>query len=86
MDNNRVALLQDMARLRAIISSEKTTPEQKEAAKKEKRDVTPPGFGRIAAQTAKQVIHQKIREAEKAKVLAHFRGDIFSSGFRPSPE
>jgi hypothetical protein len=32
---------------------------------KKKKDVTPPGFGRIAAQTAKQVIHQKIREAEK---------------------
>ena len=24
------------------------------------KDITPPGFGRIAAQTAKQVIHQKI--------------------------
>jgi N utilization substance protein A len=30
----------------------------------EKKEVTPPGFGRIAAQTAKQVIHQKIREVE----------------------
>ena len=29
----------------------------------ERKDVTPPGFGRIAAQTAKQVIHQKIRES-----------------------
>lgn len=36
-----------------------------EGKKKERKDVTPPGFGRIAAQTAKQVIHQKIREAEK---------------------
>ncbi len=36
------------------------------------RDVTPPGFGRIAAQTAKQVIHQKIREAEKSMVLQEF--------------
>lgn len=38
----------------------------------EKKDVTPPGFGRIAAQTAKQVIHQKIREAEKGAILGKF--------------
>ena len=37
----------------------------------ERKDVTPPGFGRIAAQTAKQVIHQKIREAEKGAILDH---------------
>lgn len=37
-----------------------------------KRDVTPPGFGRIAAQTAKQVIHQKIREAEKSTIMDEF--------------
>src|SRR3989338_9566706 len=34
------------------------------------KDITPPGFGRIAAQTAKQVILQKIREAEKKTVAA----------------
>src|SRR3990172_8537814 len=38
----------------------------------EKKDVTPPGFGRIAAQTAKQVIHQKIREAEKGAIMEEF--------------
>ncbi len=37
-----------------------------------KTDVTPPGFGRIAAQTAKQVIDQKIHEAEKESVVAEF--------------
>jgi N utilization substance protein A len=31
----------------------------------DKKDITPPGFGRIAAQTARQVVIQKIREAEK---------------------
>jgi N utilization substance protein A len=36
-------------------------------------DVTPPGFGRIAAQTAKQVILQKIREKEKEAVISDFR-------------
>ncbi|MGD8744476.1 MAG: NusA N-terminal domain-containing protein, partial [Candidatus Woesebacteria bacterium] len=44
----------------------------------EKKDVTPPGFGRIAAQTAKQVIHQKIREAEKDAILDEFSGRVGS--------
>ncbi len=44
----------------------------------EKKDVTPPGFGRIAAQTAKQVIHQKIREAERGAVITEFEGKIGS--------
>ena len=35
-------------------------------------DVTPAGFGRIAAQTAKQVILQKIRESEKNQIIADF--------------
>lgn len=39
---------------------------------KGEKDVTPPGFGRIATQTAKQVILQGIREAEKAAILAEF--------------
>lgn len=37
------------------------------------KDVTPPGFGRIAAQTAKQVILQKIREKEKEIILADYK-------------
>lgn len=43
---------------------------------KKRKDITPPGFGRIAAQTAKQVIHQKIREAEKGVVLDEFAGKV----------
>lgn len=39
---------------------------------KEGKDITPAGFGRIAAQTAKQVILQKIREAEKAAILSDY--------------
>lgn len=35
-------------------------------------DVTPPGFGRIAAQTARQVVLQKIREAEKSVIVAEY--------------
>ena len=37
------------------------------------KDVTPPGFGRIAAQTAKQVILQKIREKEKEAILTDYK-------------
>lgn len=39
-------------------------------------DVTPAGFGRIAAQTAKQVILQKIRESEKDQIIADFQDRI----------
>lgn len=37
------------------------------------KDLTPPGFGRIASQTAKQVILQKIREAEKESIANEYR-------------
>ncbi|SRR5258708_1663462 len=36
-------------------------------------DVTPPGFGRIAAQTAKQVILQKVREKEKEAIISDYK-------------
>lgn len=47
-----------------------------EGKEDEKKDVTPPGFGRIAAQTAKQVIHQKIREAEKGAIMGEYEERI----------
>ena len=43
---------------------------------KEGKDVTPTGFGRIAAQTAKQVIFQKIRETEKDMILEEFSAKL----------
>ena len=43
---------------------------------KGEKDVTPPGFGRIAAQTAKQVILQKVREKEKEAIITDFRSKI----------
>lgn len=43
---------------------------------KEKKEITPPGFGRIAAQTAKQVILQKIREAEKEAILDEYKNKV----------
>ncbi len=36
-------------------------------------DITPPGYGRIAAQTAKQVILQKVREAEKSHIVDEYQ-------------
>ena len=56
-------------------------PEDEEALEPEfdesqKEDITPPGFGRIASQTAKQVILQKIREAEKSAILEEYQDKI----------
>ncbi len=42
----------------------------------DKKDVTPSGFGRIASQTAKQVILQKIREAEKKSIAEEYREQV----------
>ncbi len=36
------------------------------------KEVTPSGFGRIAAQTAKQVLLQKLREAERVQVVSEY--------------
>jgi N utilization substance protein A len=47
-----------------------------EGKPEERKDVTPDGFGRIAAQTAKQVIRQRIREAEKDSIMEEFSGRI----------
>jgi len=43
---------------------------------KEGKDATPSGFGRIAAQVAKQVILQRVREAEKDAILAEYEDKI----------
>jgi len=43
---------------------------------KENQDITPAGFGRIAAQTAKQVILQKIRESEKKAILEDYSSRV----------
>lgn len=45
---------------------------------KDEKDVTPPGFGRIAAQTAKQVILQRIREAEKKAIITDYTTKVGS--------
>ncbi len=42
----------------------------------ESRDVTPDDFGRIAAQTAKQVILQRIREAEREMMFEEYKDRV----------
>src|ERR671939_435083 len=42
----------------------------------DERDVTPDDFGRIAAQTAKQVILQRIREAEREQMFEEYRDRV----------
>ncbi len=39
-------------------------------------DVTPAGFGRIAAMTAKQVIFQKVRKSEKDQIISDYTSRI----------
>lgn len=46
------------------------------SVKKDGKDATPAGFGRIAAQVAKQVILQKVREAEKDAIISDYTGKI----------
>lgn len=43
---------------------------------KEGKDATPAGFGRIAAQVAKQVIMQRVREAEKDSIISDYEGKV----------
>lgn len=43
---------------------------------RDKENVTPAGFGRIAAQTAKQVILQRIREAEKNAIMEEYSSKV----------
>ncbi len=43
---------------------------------KDSKDVTPSGFGRIAAQTAKQVILQNIRETEKEVIFDEYKDRV----------
>jgi N utilization substance protein A len=63
---------EDIDNLKAMINSD--TGEIK--ILKEDKDITPPGFGRIAAQTAKQVILQKIREAEKKTIISQYLSQV----------
>lgn len=43
---------------------------------KDGKDVTPPGFGRIATQTAKQVIIQQIRKTETDSIVGEYKEKV----------
>ena len=51
----------------------------------DERDVTPDDFGRIAAQTAKQVILQRIREAERDMMYEEYRDRVGELDHRHRP-
>jgi transcription termination/antitermination protein NusA len=59
-----------------VLKADEETGEALEWDETKAEDVTPAGFGRIAAQTAKQVILQKIRESEKDQVIADYSGKL----------
>ncbi len=61
--------IEDVSDISAVIDGE--TGEVK--IMRNGKDITPAGFGRIASQTAKQVILQKIREAEKESIANEYR-------------
>ena len=68
--------LEEEAEYEVEVDSETGSAKIFKVGGKKKEEVTPPGFGRIAAQTAKQVILQKIREAEKAVILEEYEKKI----------
>ncbi len=59
-----------------IIERDEETEEILSWDEKKAEEVTPDNFGRIAAQTAKQVILQKIRESEREHILAAYNDKI----------
>ncbi len=59
-----------------ILTRDEETLEAITWNEKKAEEVTPAGFGRIAAQTAKQVILQKIRESEKEQILSEYQSKL----------
>ena len=68
----------------SVFDARRLKPDAKVGDEIEK-EVTPTGFGRVAAQYAKQALMQKVRQAEKAMLLTEFKdrvGDIVSGTVR----
>jgi N utilization substance protein A len=68
----------------SVFDARRIKPDAKVGDELEK-EVTPTGFGRVAAQYAKQALMQKVRQAEKAMLLTEFKdrvGDIVSGTVR----
>jgi transcription termination/antitermination protein NusA len=81
-ENSGLATVYLMLEVVEEIEDEHTQTDQKEAAKYDKKakvgdtiriDVTPTNYGRIAAQAAKQVIIQRIQEAERDVMYETFK-------------
>lgn len=69
--NVRIEIDEESGEIKVIADRERTVKGKKEIVEEE---VTPKDFGRIAAQTAKQVVLQKIKEAEREKLFQEFVG------------
>jgi N utilization substance protein A len=68
----------------SVFDARRIKPDAKVGDEIEK-EVTPAGFGRVAAQYAKQALMQKVRQAEKAMIMTEFKdrvGDIVSGTVR----
>ncbi|MCU0787490.1 MAG: transcription termination factor NusA [Verrucomicrobia bacterium] len=68
----------------SVFDARRLNPEVK-AGDEVEVEVTPAGFGRIAAQNAKQALIQQIRKAEKSMILTEFKdrvGEIISGTVR----
>lgn len=65
-------IVSDDAVFEVVIAPESGSFAIFEITDKKRIDVTPPGFGRIAAVTAKNVIDQRIHEAEKDTIMAEY--------------
>src|SRR6201997_2302830 len=68
----------------SVFDARRLKPDAKVGDEIEK-EVTPQGFGRIAAQYAKQALMQKVRQAEKAMLITEYKdrvGDIVSGTVR----
>jgi N utilization substance protein A len=59
-----------------VLARDEETEEPTEWDESKEEDVTPSGFGRIAAQTAKQVILQRIRRSEKDQIISAYQDKI----------
>ena len=59
-----------------VLTRDEETEEPLTWDESKSEEITPPGFGRIAAQAAKQVILQKIRESEKSTIISEYKDRI----------
>jgi N utilization substance protein A len=75
-DNGAAKIFEIIEKVKGKKPSKKGKAASAKATASRRKDITPPGFGRIAAQTAKQVILQKIREAEKDAILDEYKDRV----------